>query len=191
MKKSHASDSIMTYTFHCTQLDGEQTNNKTEKRWACMTMERYKCSRWVFVTLHSCDGKMAGICMTHYWCHPPYTNISISEDVAMEIEKLKDLTAANVSHSLGSNLGLGAETTMLDMAGHSEEIPKDKLDGKAGLCALGPPSRGNLAAGQWSSEISEEGFEVHRRPWHQNNWPTNWGWNFFACLQLQKYFGTK
>jgi hypothetical protein len=133
---------LTVYDLHiyCAQLDGEQTKNKTGKRWARMTMERYKCSRWLFVTLDSCDGKMAGIRMTHYRCHPPYTNISISEDVATEIEKLKDLTAAKVSHGLSSNLGLGAETTTLDMAGHSEEIPKDEPDRKAGLCTLGPPS---------------------------------------------------
>ena len=56
----------------------------------------------------------------------------------MKIEKLKDLTAAKVNPGLSSNLGLCAETTMLDMAGHSEEISKDKHDRKAGLCTLGP-----------------------------------------------------
>jgi hypothetical protein len=39
----------------------------------------------------------AGVRITHYRCHPPYTDISISEDVAKDIEQLKDLTAGKVS----------------------------------------------------------------------------------------------
>ena len=68
-KKSQTTDSITTYTFYCAQLQGEQTKNKTTetgKRQACMTMEQYKCSGWLFVTLDRSDLKMAGIYMTHY-----------------------------------------------------------------------------------------------------------------------------
>ncbi|KAF8219239.1 hypothetical protein L208DRAFT_1342014, partial [Tricholoma matsutake] len=48
---------------------------------AHMTMDRYKCSGWLFVML---DGT-------------PYTDISISDDVTKDIEQLKDLTVGKVS----------------------------------------------------------------------------------------------
>ena len=69
---------------------------ETEKHRACMTMDHYKCSSQMFVRLNSDDLAMAGMCITHYQCHPPYTDISISDDVVDNIERLKDLMAAKV-----------------------------------------------------------------------------------------------
>jgi phospholipase/lecithinase/hemolysin len=99
-KNSQTTDSTMTYTFYCAQLHGEQTKQKlteTGTRRAHMTMDRYKCSGWLFVTLDGNDLTTAGVRITHYQCHPPYTDISISEDVAKDIEQLKNLTAGKVS----------------------------------------------------------------------------------------------
>lgn len=95
-KRNH---SATTYTFYCAQFEGEQTKKKlteTGKRRARMTMDRYKCSGWLFITLNNDDLIMAGVRITHYRCHPPYTDISISDDVVDDIERLKDLTAAKV-----------------------------------------------------------------------------------------------
>jgi hypothetical protein len=39
-------------------------------------------------------------CITHYHWHHPYTDISISDNIAKEIEKLKNLSAAKVSKIL-------------------------------------------------------------------------------------------
>jgi hypothetical protein len=62
-----------------------------------MTMDRYKCNGWLFVMLDSNDLMTVGVHITHYQCHPPYTDISISDDVTKDIEQLKDLTAGKVS----------------------------------------------------------------------------------------------
>ena len=97
MKKRNLSTT--NYTFYCAQFEGEQTKKKlmeTGKRRACMTMDRYKCSGWMFVTLNSNDLMMAGMHITHYQCHPPNTDILISDDIVDDIERLQDLTAAKV-----------------------------------------------------------------------------------------------
>jgi hypothetical protein len=99
-RKSQTAEGTMTYTFYCAQLHGEQTKKKlaeTGKRRARMTMDRYKCSGWLFVTLNENELTTACMCITHYRCHPPYTDISISDSIAKEIEGLKDMTAAKVS----------------------------------------------------------------------------------------------
>ncbi|KAF8233445.1 hypothetical protein L208DRAFT_1266550, partial [Tricholoma matsutake] len=57
------------YTFYCAQFEGEQMKKKlmeTGKHTAHMTMDSYKCSGWMFVTLNSDDLAMAGMCITHY-----------------------------------------------------------------------------------------------------------------------------
>jgi hypothetical protein len=124
MKKR--SQSSTTYTFYCAQFEGEQTKKKlteTGKRRARMTMDRYKCSGWLFVTLNSDDLMTAGMRITHYRCHPPYTDISISDDIADDIERLKDLTAAKVRLRLLSRRQ-GANDAV-DMAGSSEEASQN------------------------------------------------------------------
>ena len=104
-----------------------------------MTMEQYKCSGWLFVTLDRSDLKLAGIHMTHYRSHPPYTDISISEEIARDIEKLKDLTAAKVS-TISHFFGFSVLTVALDMADYSGEISKIQYNAEANLCTLGSPS---------------------------------------------------
>lgn len=99
MKRELTQTGAVTYTFYCAQLEGEQTKNKlteTGSRRACMTMDRFKCSGWLFVMLDAEDLSTAGIRMTHYRPHTPYTDISLSDDIIKEIERLKDLTAAKV-----------------------------------------------------------------------------------------------
>ena len=99
-KNSQTADSTTTYTFYCAQLHSEQTKQKlteTGTQWAHMTINRYKCSGWLFVTLDSNDLMTAGVRITHYRCHPPYTDISISDDITKDIEQLKDLTVGKVS----------------------------------------------------------------------------------------------
>ncbi|KAF8224705.1 hypothetical protein L208DRAFT_1228775, partial [Tricholoma matsutake] len=73
-KNSQTADSTM-YTFYCAQLHSEQTKQKlteTGMQWACMTMDQYKCSGWLFVTLDGNDLRTVGFCITHYRYHPPY-----------------------------------------------------------------------------------------------------------------------
>jgi hypothetical protein len=97
MKKRNLSTT--NYTFYCAQFEGEQTKKKLMETGKCrahMTMDHYKCNGWMFVTLNSDDLMMAGMCITHYRCHPPYTDISISDDIVDDIKRLKDLTAAKV-----------------------------------------------------------------------------------------------
>jgi hypothetical protein len=99
-KNSQTAESTTTYTFYCAQLHGEQTKQKlteTGMRRARMTMDWYKCSGWLFVMLNGNDLMTAGVRITHYRCHPPYTDILISEDVTKDIERLKDLTAVRAT----------------------------------------------------------------------------------------------
>ena len=99
-RKGQTTESTTTYTFYCAQLQGEQIKKKlaeTGKQSAHMTMDRYKCSGRLFVTLNENKLTMACMCITHYLCHPPYTDISISDSITKEIEGLKDMTAAKVS----------------------------------------------------------------------------------------------
>ena len=95
------------YTFYCAQLKGEQTKHKltdnTSKRRARMTMDWYQCDGWLHVTVDESDLSMVCIRITHYRWHHPYTDISISDNIAKEIEKLKDLPAAKVSEILPLN----------------------------------------------------------------------------------------
>ncbi|KAF8220085.1 hypothetical protein L208DRAFT_1417171 [Tricholoma matsutake] len=96
-RKSQTAETTMTYKFYWAQLHGEQTKKKlveTGKRWAHMTMDQYKCSGWLFVTLNENELTMACIHITHYRCHPPYADISISDSIVKEIEGPKDMTAA-------------------------------------------------------------------------------------------------
>ena len=83
----------------------------------------------MFVRLNSDDLAMAGMRITHYQCHPPYTDISISDDVVDNIERLKDLMAAKVwlqclSRSQDAN-------EAVDLAGSSEEASKNQSNQKA------------------------------------------------------------
>jgi hypothetical protein len=99
-KQSEKTAEVTTYTFYCAQLAGEQTKQKrteTGKRRARMTMDRYKCGGWLILTINENELASVGIRLTHHRQHPPYTDISILEDIVKEIERLKDLTAAKVS----------------------------------------------------------------------------------------------
>jgi hypothetical protein len=67
-RKSQTAEGTRTYTFYCAQLQGEQMKKKlveTGKRQACMTMDRYKCSGWLFVTLDENELTMACMHITH------------------------------------------------------------------------------------------------------------------------------
>ncbi|KAF8230921.1 hypothetical protein L208DRAFT_1102684, partial [Tricholoma matsutake] len=98
---SKTCDGITMYSFYCAQLKGEQTKHKltddTRKRCARMTMDRYQCDGWLHVTVNESDLSTVCVCITHYHWHHPYTDISISDNIAEEIEKLKDLPAAKVN----------------------------------------------------------------------------------------------
>ena len=99
-KQSEKTAEVTTYTFYYAQLAGKQTKQKcteTGKRRARMTMDRYKCGGWLILTINENELVSVGIRLMHHWQHPPYTDISISEDIVKEIERLKDLTAAKVS----------------------------------------------------------------------------------------------
>ena len=90
---------IDVYRFYCAQLEGEQTKHKlteTGKWRAHMTMDWFKCDGWLFLTINANNLTSVVIWITHYWCHCPYVDISISEDIAGQIEKLKDLPALKV-----------------------------------------------------------------------------------------------
>ena len=92
----------VTYTFYCAQLKGEQTKSKlteTGVQQVRITMDRFKCSGWLIITLDVGDLTSTGIRITHYQPHTPYTDISLSEEVTKEVERLKDLTAAKVRTS--------------------------------------------------------------------------------------------
>jgi hypothetical protein len=99
-QKSRGNESVAVYTFYCAQLSGEQTKHKlnedTSKRRARMTMERFNCDGWMHITLDDENLETAVIRMTHYQCHHPYLDISILPEIAQEIERLKDLSAAKV-----------------------------------------------------------------------------------------------
>ena len=92
------------YTFYCAQLKGEQTKHKltddTSKQHVRMTMDWYQCDGWLYITVDKSDLSMVCVCITHYCWHHPYTDISISDNIAKEIKKLKDLPAAKVSEIL-------------------------------------------------------------------------------------------
>ncbi|KAF8226473.1 hypothetical protein L208DRAFT_1301598 [Tricholoma matsutake] len=66
-------------------------------------MDRYKCGSWLILTINKNELASVGIHLTHHWQHPPYTDISISEDIVKEIEQLKDLTAAKIWTTLIKN----------------------------------------------------------------------------------------
>ena len=109
-RESGSATGTRTYIFYCAQLDGEQTKNQlteTGKRRARMTMDRFKCSRWLFLTLDENDLTTMGCRVTHYRPHPPYTDISMSEDVMKEVETLKDSTAAKVRKIYVNGMHLG------------------------------------------------------------------------------------
>lgn len=82
-QKSRGNESVAVYTFYCAQLSGEQTKHKlnedTRKQRARMTMERFDCDGWMHITLDDED-----------------LDISILPEIAQEIERLKDLSAAKV-----------------------------------------------------------------------------------------------
>lgn len=61
-----------------------------------MTMDRYNCNGWLFITLNDTDLTTANIRITHHRSHHPYTDISISPDIGKIVERLKDLPAAKV-----------------------------------------------------------------------------------------------
>ncbi|KAF8222674.1 hypothetical protein L208DRAFT_1413022 [Tricholoma matsutake] len=48
------------------------------------------------IMLDDKDLEMAVICMAHYQCHHPYLDISILPEIAQEIKRLKDLSAAKI-----------------------------------------------------------------------------------------------
>ncbi|KAF8234730.1 hypothetical protein L208DRAFT_1014815, partial [Tricholoma matsutake] len=99
-QNSCGNESIRVYTFYCAQLSGEQTKHKlnedTRKQHVHMTMEHFDCNGCMHIMLDDEDLEMAVICMMHYQCHHPYLNISILPEIAQEIERLKDLSAAKV-----------------------------------------------------------------------------------------------
>ncbi|KAF8224827.1 hypothetical protein L208DRAFT_1181424, partial [Tricholoma matsutake] len=101
---SKTCNGITMYTFYCAQLKGKQTKHKltndTRKRRAHMTMDWYQCDGWLHVTVDESDLSTVCIHITHYRWHHPYTDISILDNIAEEIEKLKDLPAAKVSEIL-------------------------------------------------------------------------------------------
>lgn len=101
--KSKTSAATNVYKFYCAQLVGEQMKHKltkTGKQRVWITMDRFKCNGWVSITLNANNLTMAGIWITHYRYHWPYVDILISEDIAKQIEKLKDLSAVKVITSL-------------------------------------------------------------------------------------------
>ncbi|KAF8223633.1 hypothetical protein L208DRAFT_1411590 [Tricholoma matsutake] len=85
-RKSQTAETTMTYKLYCAQLHGEQTKKKLVETG----------NGWLFMTLNENELMMACIRITHYQCHPLYTNISISDSIVKEIEGLKDMTAAKI-----------------------------------------------------------------------------------------------
>jgi hypothetical protein len=98
---SPTSDNIVASTFYCAQLKGEETKTKViedrSKRRARMTMERFACNGWLHVTTNNEDLKIVNIRITHHQCHIPYTDISMSDDIAELVRSMKDDTAAKVT----------------------------------------------------------------------------------------------
>ena len=138
------------YTFYCAQLEGEQTKHKltdnTRKRCARMTMDQYQCDGWLHVTVNESDLSIVCIYITHYCWHHPYMDISILDDIAEEIEKLKDLPAAKVSEILPTLEGNDLMVTQ-DMVGNRDEQSKNRDNTKTSICTLGSSTRGILATG--------------------------------------------
>jgi hypothetical protein len=61
-----------------------------------MTMDRFACNGWLYVTVDEDQPRIARVRVTHHRCHQAYTDISISKDVDATIQRLKDLPAAQV-----------------------------------------------------------------------------------------------
>ncbi|KIJ91169.1 hypothetical protein K443DRAFT_48283, partial [Laccaria amethystina LaAM-08-1] len=98
--KSRQDDAVATYSFYCAQLEGEATKQRLVdelgKRRVRMTMDWFPCEGWLIVTVDEANRDVASIRITHHRCHVPYTDISISEDVAQLIEEMKNLPASKV-----------------------------------------------------------------------------------------------
>lgn len=100
-KLAAESDQIITSTFYCAQLKGEETkptlNENLAKRRARMTMDRFNCDGWLHVTTDQRDLTCIMIHITHHRCHVPYTDICLTPAIMELVESLKTLSAAKVS----------------------------------------------------------------------------------------------
>jgi hypothetical protein len=65
---------------------GEETKPKLTadkaKRHARLTMDRFTCNGWLYVTTDERDLTTINIRITHHLCHTPYVDISIPDNVA-------------------------------------------------------------------------------------------------------------
>ncbi|KAJ7104671.1 hypothetical protein C8R44DRAFT_551058, partial [Mycena epipterygia] len=97
---SKVNPSTATYTFYCAQLKGEESKHTLvddpKKRRARMKMDRFACDGWLHITINDDDLHLATVRMTHYRCHTPYLDISISQDVKKTVESMKNLSASKV-----------------------------------------------------------------------------------------------
>jgi hypothetical protein len=104
VRHSKASAKVNTYVFYCAQLKGEETKNKIsedrKKRRARMKMDRFNCNGWLNVNINDDEPHITRVRITHYRCHQPYTDISVSTEVETLVESLKNMSAAQVMSHL-------------------------------------------------------------------------------------------
>jgi hypothetical protein len=88
LKTSHNHCKDNTFVFYCAQWEGKQTKNKkvddSNKRWACMKMDRYLCYGTLCVTVDDGD-QMVKVWMKHTLPHPGYTDISLPAVVLLQL----------------------------------------------------------------------------------------------------------
>ncbi|KAJ7694761.1 hypothetical protein B0H17DRAFT_931407, partial [Mycena rosella] len=98
---SRVDTSIITYTFYCAQLKGEEAKHvkvdDTKKQRAQMKVDRFVCDGWLHITINENDLNVAAVRMTHHRCHNPCVDISIPKSVKETVEKMRNLPASKVS----------------------------------------------------------------------------------------------